>query len=83
MSKKPAMPANFESAVEELEKILSQMEDGEVGLEDSLKHYERGTQLLAHCRQILERAEQKIITLQTNTEAKQPPATEPGDDETL
>ncbi len=50
----------FEEAVEELENIIDRMERGETGLEESLKEYSRGDQLIQRCRQILDAAEQRI-----------------------
>jgi len=75
MSKSPRKPAakgnepeldpaiaelGFEEAVEELEGIVERMERGETGLEESLKEYARGDQLIRRCRQILDSAEARI-----------------------
>jgi exodeoxyribonuclease VII small subunit len=60
---KPTQPKNFEDAVGELEKILSDMERGDVPLEESLLRYERGNYLLQFCRQVLGKAEQQIDEL--------------------
>lgn len=57
----PAIAAlGFEEAVAELETIIERMERGETGLEESLREYARGDQLIQRCRQILEVAEQRI-----------------------
>ena len=53
-------PKSFEEAVDELEKILQEVESGSVGLEESLLRYERGTFLIQHCRAVLEQAEKQI-----------------------
>ena len=53
-------PKNFEEAVEELEGILSQIEAGELGLEETLVRYERGNFLIHHCREVLNAAEKQI-----------------------
>ena len=53
----------FEQAVELLESINDRIESGEIGLEHSLKEYERGMRLIAHCRGILDRAEQRMAEL--------------------
>ena len=58
-----APPKSFEAALEELETILSAIEGGEVGLEESLAKYERGNFLIQHCRGILNSAEKKIELL--------------------
>ncbi len=53
-------PKTFEDAIAELEKILSEIESGNVGLEESLTRYERGTFLIQHCRGVLASAEKQI-----------------------
>jgi exodeoxyribonuclease VII small subunit len=60
-------PKNFEEAIDELEKILESIESGQVGLEESLQRYERGTFLIQHCRGVLASAEKQIELI-----AKQP-----------
>ena len=56
-------PKSFEEALAELEQILSDIEGGEVGLEESLVKYERGNFLIGHCRGVLNRAEKQIELL--------------------
>jgi exodeoxyribonuclease VII small subunit len=56
-------PKSFEDALAELSQILAEMEDGAVGLEQSLVKYERGTFLIHHCRGVLENAEKQIELL--------------------
>lgn len=53
----------FEQAAAQLEEIIDRIESGGVGLEESLKEYERGILLRDHCREILARTEQRIIDL--------------------
>ena len=53
-------PKTFEEAIQELEKILAEVESGNVGLEESLAKYERGTFLVQHCRSVLSQAEKQI-----------------------
>ena len=55
--------ARFEQEMQELESIVAQMEKGELRLEDSLKLFERGTQLARSCRRSLDTAELKVCTL--------------------
>lgn len=55
--------ARFEQEMQELESIVAQMEKGELRLEDSLKLFERGTQLARSCRRSLDTAELKVRTL--------------------
>ncbi len=54
---------NFEQALEELDTLVSQMENGETSLEDSLKHFERGIELTRSCQKALMDAEQKVKIL--------------------
>ena len=76
MNKKNQVPPkNFEEALAELEKILSDIEAGEVGLEESLSKYERGQFLIQHCRGILSNAEKQIEALGKEDQA---PANEQG-----
>ncbi len=47
----------------ELEKILTDIERGEVTLEESLTKYERGMFLITHCRGVLGAAERQVEVL--------------------
>ena len=58
----------FEEALKELENIAEQIEQGKIGLEESIAKYERGMTLVKHCREILSRAEQKIQQLQQRSD---------------
>ncbi|ABA58496.1 exodeoxyribonuclease VII small subunit [Nitrosococcus oceani] len=55
---------DFESALAELETLVSRMEQGEVSLEESLRLYERGVKLSQLCQETLRDAEQKVQILQ-------------------
>ena len=59
---------DFEKSISELEKIVSLLESGDITLDESIKLFERGTELAGECRKTLEIAKQKIITL---TEAEE------------
>lgn len=50
----------YEQAVAQLESIIERIEQGRIGLEESLGEYRRGAALLKRCRAILEAAEQQI-----------------------
>jgi exodeoxyribonuclease VII small subunit len=54
---------DFESAIAELERIVRQLEDGDLTLEASLELYERGVQLSRFCHGRLEDAERRIEIL--------------------
>lgn len=62
MAKKPKS-FNFEKSLAELETLVETMENGEISLEDSLKHFERGILLTRACQQALEEADQKVKIL--------------------
>ena len=51
---------SYEAAYQELEALVARMESGELPLEESVKLYERGQRLSAHCQALLENAELKI-----------------------
>lgn len=53
----------FEKAVKELEKITIALEAGELGLEESMEYYEKGTKLASFCAKKLKEAELKIEQL--------------------
>jgi len=61
--KNQAMPKNFEEGMRELEEILSDIERGEMGVEESLVRYERGAFLIQHCRGVLNKAQAQIEML--------------------
>ncbi len=54
----------FEEALKQLESIAEQIEQGKIGLEESINQYERGMALVKKCRSILSKAEHKIQQLQ-------------------
>jgi len=53
----------FEDALHRLEEIVKELEDGDVSLDNALKLFEEGEELLAFLRQKLNRAEVKIKEL--------------------
>ncbi len=54
---------HFERALGELEKLVEKMEGGDLSLEESLKHFERGIELTRACQKALAEAEQKVQIL--------------------
>ena len=53
----------FEQALEKLETIVSEVEEGKVSLEESIDQYAEGVELVKQCRAILDKAEKKIQLL--------------------
>lgn len=66
MPKSPAAPhpvARFEQSLDELEQLVARMEQGDLGLDDSLKSFERGIALYRDCQNALEQAELRVQQL--------------------
>ncbi len=53
----------FEDALAELETIVHQLEDGDIGLAEAMQRYEEGVRLLKRCYSMLEKAERRIELL--------------------
>jgi exodeoxyribonuclease VII small subunit len=51
---------NFEDAMKELEKIVKDLESGQVKLDEAVKAYERGAALRKHCEEKLKDARMKV-----------------------
>jgi len=67
MVKKSTKTPGFEQSLKELESLVEKMEQGDLSLEDSLSHFERGVQLSRACQTALREAEQKVeILMQKN-----------------
>ena len=60
---KKKISSNFEKDLQELEGLVEKMEGGDLSLEDSLVHFERGIALTRACQKALSEAEQKIQIL--------------------
>lgn len=69
---------SFEAALGELEQIVEALERGDVPLDKSIEHYERGEQLRNHCQTLLTAAEDKVEKIKLSAEG-QPTGTEPLD----
>ncbi len=54
---------SFEEQISELEKIVLELEKGELSLDDSVKKFEQGIKISKECNEILEKAEKKINIL--------------------
>ncbi|MEM7215107.1 MAG: exodeoxyribonuclease VII small subunit [Pseudomonadota bacterium] len=69
---------SFEQALDELEKIVESLEQGNVPLDQSIAHYERGEALRQHCRKLLSAAEDRVEKIRLDSSGK-PQGTEPLD----
>jgi len=61
--KKSPSPTHFEDALKELEALVAQLEQGDLPLEETLKHFARGIELTRTCQQALQDAEQRVQML--------------------
>ena len=81
MAKKTTTPS-FEKALGEFESLVEKMEQGELTLEQSMAHYERGIALSKICQQALDEAEQRVQILNEKTATLHSfSGQEPADDE--
>ncbi len=62
---------SFEHAVEELESIIERIEQGQIGLEESLAQRRRGDALIKRCRSVLDAAEQELAQITAEERAPQ------------
>ena len=51
---------NFETSMQRLEQIVRTMERGDVALEDSLKLFQEGTELVRRCGKLLDEAQLQV-----------------------
>lgn len=63
-----AAEVKFEDALKKLEKVVADLEAGDISLDDSLKRYEEGVKLACFCSRKLEAAKNKVeILVKTRT----------------
>jgi exodeoxyribonuclease VII small subunit len=70
---------SFEHSLQRLEEIVHLLEEGDLGLDEAMMHYEEGVKLLRQSYDLLERAERKIELL-SGVDAEGNPITQPFDD---
>ena len=75
----PTEPPTFEKALADLEAVVRDLEEGQIGLGQALARYEQGVKLLRHCHALLERAERRIALL-SGVDAEGKPVCAPLDD---
>ena len=61
-------PESFESAMGQLEALVSKMESGDLSLEESLRAFEKGVNLTRFCQDQLQKAELKVQELNSKGE---------------
>ncbi len=72
----PAAGPSFEDALADLERIVHDLEEGQIGLDGALERYEQGVKLLRRCYDLLQGAERRIEML-TGLDVNGNPITEP------
>ena len=60
----PKEPASYELALAELDRLVQQMEGGQLPLDQLLDAYRRGAELLAYCRARLQTVEDQVKLLE-------------------
>lgn len=60
----PELPASYGEAMAELERLIAQLESGQLPLEELLAHYTRGTHLLTYCREKLQAVQDQVRLLE-------------------
>lgn len=61
---------NFEKAMQQLERIVQELEQGDLSLEKALKKFEEGVKLSRYCSEQLEQTEKKISLLLEDAQGK-------------
>jgi len=77
MAAKKDSPPDFEAALDELEKLVALMEEGDLPLEETLKQFEKGIKLTRQCQKSLAEAEQKVEILVEKSGRSEPETFEP------
>jgi exodeoxyribonuclease VII small subunit len=70
MKSQEAPQKNFESSLDALEKIVRELEDGDLPLEKSLELFEQGVRLSRECQERLNQAERRIEILLRDSEGR-------------
>ena len=71
MSKNKEENITFEQAIEELETIITRLEEGDVPLDETIKLYEKGSELKDFCEKKLHSAEVTIQKINQKTKTKE------------
>ena len=63
MSKKTEAGPDFEKTLDELEKLVTNLEEGDLSLDDSLSGFKHGIELTRQCQSVLDNAQQTVEQL--------------------
>jgi exodeoxyribonuclease VII small subunit len=70
---RPSGPGSeFEAAFEELAEVVERLESGELGLDESIRLFERGRELVDLCERIIDEAKQRVTRLAPESAALEP-----------
>lgn len=61
---------DFEDRIEQLETLVDALEEGNLGLEEALKSFEKGVALTRECQLALQKAEQRVRILEQQDDGK-------------
>jgi exodeoxyribonuclease VII small subunit len=70
MSSKPDKKPDFETALAELEGLVSRLESGDLSLDQSLACFKRGVELTRHCQSVLDEAQKNVELLTTDADGQ-------------
>ena len=70
MKKTEAQGKNFETSLAALERVVRELERGDLPLEESLKLFEQGVKLSRECQERLNQAERRVEMLLRDTEGR-------------
>ncbi len=70
MSSKQDKKPDFESALSELEGLVSRLESGDLSLDQSLACFKRGVELTRYCQSVLDEAQKTVELLVTNADGQ-------------
>lgn len=63
-----AKSATIEESFEKLDKIVSQLEDGNLSMNEAFKLYKEGVQLVNNCNNMLDKVEKQLVVLNRSEE---------------
>ena len=63
-----AKSATIEESFEKLDKIVSQLEDGSLSMNEAFKLYKEGVQLVNNCNNMLDKVEKQLVVLNGSEE---------------
>ncbi|TFL18037.1 exodeoxyribonuclease VII small subunit [Jannaschia formosa] len=77
MADTPVRKLSFEEAIAELEQVVNRLDSGDVPLDESIKLYERGAELKAHCEAKLNEADAKVRQITLDAQGQPTGTTDP------